>query len=131
MCVLEHGQPVLTRDISIGGAAYREAVDKELGLDAAAALREVHLLLILEIRKTLDFYWSTTSVVPLSRLVLSGGACQVEGLSDLLDHEFSSPVEVLDPFRRITRSTRAVGADLDGPAYSVAVGLAMRREGDR
>lgn len=150
VCVLEQGQPVFTRDISVGGAAYSEAMDKELGLDAAAArrvlhgqkhadesdvagvLREVHLLLILEIRKTLDFYWSTTtSGVPLSRLVLSGGACQVNGLSALLDHEFSTAVELLDPFRQITRSSRAIGADLDGPAYSVAVGLAMRREGDR
>lgn len=149
VCVLDLGRPVFTRDISIGGAAYGEAMERELGFDAGAArrvlhgqkpgdegdvtgvLREVHLQLILEIRKTLDFYWSTTGNVPLSRIVLSGGACHVEGLSVLFGREFSTVVEWLDPFRQITRPARAVGTNVDGPAYAVAVGLALRREGDR
>jgi type IV pilus assembly protein PilM len=149
VCALEQGQPVFTRDITLGGATYSDAMEKELGYDAAASrrvlhgqkstddngvssvLREIHLQLIMEIRKTLDFYWSTTKVLPLSRIVLSGGACNVDGLSALLDQEFNTAVELMDPFKLVTRSSRAVGAELDGPAYSVAVGLAMRREGDR
>ena len=149
VCALEMGQPVFTRDISVGGAAYTEALERELGFDAASTrrvlhgqksgdesgvnevLREVHLQLILEVRKTLDFYWSTTKAMPLNRIVLSGGACQVDGLSELLDQEFNTVVERLDPFKQVSRSTRAVGAELDGPAYAVAVGLAMRRERDR
>ena len=149
VCALEHGQPVFTRDISVGGAAYSEAMERELGFDATsirrvlhgqknndesgvgAVLREVHLQLIMEVRKTLDFYWSTTKAMPLNRIVLSGGACQVDGLSELLDQEFNTTVELLDPFKQVSRSSRAVGAELDGPAYAVAVGLAMRRERDR
>jgi len=149
VCVLEQEQPVFTRDINIGGTAYAEAMERELAFDPAATrrvlhgqktgddvalagvLREVHLHLILEIRKTLDFYWSTTTATPLSRIMLSGGACRVDGLQPLLDHEFSTAVEWLDPFRQVTRSARVVGADLEGPAYAVAVGLAMRRERDR
>jgi hypothetical protein len=38
---------------------------------------------------------------------------------------------VFDPFRRVTRSNRTAGADSVGPGYAVAVGLAMRKEGDR
>lgn len=149
VCALEQGQPVFTRDISIGGAVYSEVMEKELGYDAAACrrvlhgqksseengvgsvIREIHLQLIMEIRKTLDFYWSTTKVLPLSRIVLSGGACNVDGLSALLDHEFNTAVEVIDPFKMVARPGKAVGSELDGPAYAVAVGLAMRREGDR
>jgi type IV pilus assembly protein PilM len=149
VCALEYGQPVFTRDISVGGAAYTEALERELGFDATSTrrvlhgqkngdesgvnevLREVHLQLIMEVRKTLDFYWSTTKAMPLNRIVLSGGACQVDGLSELLDQEFNTVVERLDPFKQVTRSASAVGAELDGPAYSVAVGLAMRRERDR
>lgn len=131
VCLLEHGQPVLTRDISVGGSACREGVIEEPTLDAAATLREAHLHLMLEIRETLDCYRSPTGEGRLSRLVLSGGACQVDGLSALLDQEFRTTVEILDPFRRITRLTRAVGAEADGPEYAVAVGLALRREGDR
>ena len=40
-------------------------------------------------------------------------------------------MDVFDPFRRVQRPGRAVGADAVGPAYAVAVGLAMRKEGDR
>ena len=69
--------------------------------------------------------------MPLNRIVLSGGACQVDGLSELLDQEFNTVIERLDPFKQVARSARAVGAELDGPAYAVAVGLAMRRERDR
>ena len=51
--------------------------------------------------------------------------------SDLLASEFGAPVDVFDPFRRVARPSRAIGADATGPAYAVAVGLAMRQEGDR
>jgi Tfp pilus assembly PilM family ATPase len=67
----------------------------------------------------------------LSRVVLSGGAWEAVGLVDLLASEFGAPVDVFDPFRRVTRSTRSTGADSVGPSYAVAVGLAMRKEGDR
>ncbi len=148
VCLLERGQVAFTRDISLGGAAYTEALERELGLDAAAAqrllraprpdddaarsaLRDVHQQLTLEIRKTLDFYRATSASDHLDRVVLSGGACQVDGLSAVLAAEFDTEVEIADPFRRISRSSRVVGADLEGPAFAVAVGLALRREGDR
>jgi len=53
------------------------------------------------------------------------------GLVDLLATEFGAPVDVFDPFRRVTRPSRAIGTDVAGPSYAVAVGLAMRQEGDR
>ncbi len=150
-CLLEYGQPAFTRDISIGGRLYTDTLQRELGVDAATAeriqrgqipgdvsreqaiglLRDATTQLILEIRKTVDFYRATAPVETLSRLVVSGGACGAEGLVEMLAAEFSAPVDVFDPFRRITRPKNAVGADVTGPAYAVAVGLAMRREGDR
>jgi type IV pilus assembly protein PilM len=149
-CLLEHGQLVFTRDISIGGRLYTDALQRELGVDAptaeriqrgrmpsevdreqaAAVLRETTSQLILEIRKTVDFYRTTAPIDALGRIVLSGGAWQAEGLADLLTAEFGATVDVLDPFRRVARAS---GLDFEGgaPAYAVAVGLAMRREGDR
>ncbi len=146
ICVLEHGRAAFTRDISLGGGAYLEALERELGLEPVAAqrilrgqpvtgadgvsgvLRDVHQQLVLEIRKTLDFYWSSAKPSALDRLVLSGGACRVEGLDTALGAEFQAPVEQCDPFRRVTRPA---SIEADGPAYAVAVGLALRRERDR
>jgi type IV pilus assembly protein PilM len=154
VCLLERGEPVFTRDISIGGQVHLDALIRELGpsgIDEAAArkilygqfpsemspdqvaavLREASAQLVLEVRKTVDFYRATAPVEKVSRIVLSGGAYQAVGLVDLLASEFGAPVDVFDPFRRVTRSSRAIGGEVAGPAYAVAVGLAMRQEGDR
>lgn len=154
LCLLENGEPVFTRDISIGGQIHLDAITRELGptgIDEAAArrilggqfpadlsadqvaavLREASAQLVLEVRKTVDFYRATAPVEKVSRVVLSGGAYQAVGLVDLLASEFGAPVDVFDPFRRVTRSARTIGVDVSGPAYAVAVGLAMRQEGDR
>jgi type IV pilus assembly protein PilM len=154
VCLLERGEPVFTRDISIGGQVHVDALLREFGsggLDEAAAvrilhgqfpddlspeqvagvLREASAQLVLEVRKTVDFYRATAPIEKLSRVVLSGGAYQAVGLVDLLAGEFGAPVDVFDPFRRVTRPARAIGAEATGPAYAVAVGLAMRQEGDR
>jgi type IV pilus assembly protein PilM len=154
VCLLEHGQPAFTRDIAIGGQVHVEAILRELGptgLDelaarrilngqfpndvspdqVAAVLREASAQLVQEVRKTVDFYRATAPVEKLSRIVVSGGAYQAVGLVDLFASEFGAPVDVFDPFRRVARSNRAGGAEAAGPAYAVAVGLAMRHEGDR
>jgi type IV pilus assembly protein PilM len=154
VCLLDRGEPVFTRDISIGGQVHLDAVLREFGprgVDEMNAHRILHghlppdvtaeqvvvLLkqassqLVSEIRNTIDFYRATAPIEKLSRIVVSGGACQATGLVDLLSSEFNAPIDVFDPFRRVTKTSRAAGADVVGPAYAVAVGLAMRQEGDR
>jgi type IV pilus assembly protein PilM len=96
-----------------------------------AVLHDASGQLVLEVRKTIDFYRATAPVEKVSRIVVSGGAWQAVGLVDLLATEFGAPVDVFDPFRRVSRSSRAIGADSTGPSYAVAVGLAMREQGDR
>jgi len=148
VCLVEHGQVAFTRDLNVGGATYLDAIGRDLGLDATAAarllrqehlndeatmsvVRDIHLQLMLEIRKTIDFHRASSAVDRVDRVVLSGGACQIDGLKHLLAAELEVEVEVTDPFRQISRLPRAVGGDAAGPAYAVAVGLALRREGDR
>jgi type IV pilus assembly protein PilM len=154
VCLLERGEPVFTRDISIGGQVHVDALLRDLGatgVDEAAAkrildgqypsdisaeqvagvLRDSSAQLVLEVRKTIDFFRATAPIERLSRIVLSGGAWQAVGLVDLLASDFGAPVDVFDPFRKVTRTSRTLGGDVAGPAYAVAVGLAMRQEGDR
>ncbi len=151
VCLLERGKPVFTRDIAIGGQLHLDALTRELATDelsarrilhgqfpahigpgqVAGVLRQASQQLVMEVRNTIDFYRATAPVEKLSRVMVSGGAAEAVGLVDLMSAEFGAPVEVFDPFRRVTRPTRAVGADASGPSYAVAVGLAMRQEGDR
>src|SRR5207248_1633920 len=147
----EQGQLAFTRDISIGGRQYIETLQRELGVDLAVAekiqrgqipgefsrehvaglLRDTTSQLILEVRKTIDFYRAAAPIEKLSRIVVSGGAAGADGLVEMLGTEFDAPVDMFDPFRRVSRPKKGVGIDVEGPAYAVAVGLAMRRQGDK
>ena len=132
VCLLDRGEPIFTRDISIGGQVHLAALLKEfgpVGVDELAAkrmlhgqyppdisadqvagvLREASAQLVLEVRKTVDFYRATSPIDRLSRVVLSGGAWEAVGLVDLLASEFGAPVDVFDPFRRVQRIGRVVG----------------------
>lgn len=148
VCLLEHGQVACTRDLPVGGAAYLEAVERDLGLDRAAAarllrqdhlnndgaasvVRDLHLQVMHEIRKTIDFHRASSTWNHVDRVVLSGGGSRVEGLRHLLSVELETDVEITDPFRMIDRTARTMGVEAGGPGYMLAVGLALRREGDR
>jgi type IV pilus assembly protein PilM len=145
---------LFTRDISVGGNAYTEAVQKEMNLPFASAellkkqvavdgadyaearpvLRAVTENVLLEIQKTFDFFKATASADRIDRILVSGGSSRVEGFTEALAERFAAPVERLDPFRRIAFEPGTFGFDdieEVAPIAPVAVGLALRRAGDR
>ena len=151
--IVQGDQSVFTRDISIGGNAYTEAVQKELHLsfDAAEKLKKgtavdgatfedarpvLHAMtenVLLEVQKTFDFFKATAASEQIDRIVLSGGASRVDGFHERLQDRFGVPVEEFDPFRTVAWDSKKLDGD---PAEfaataAVAVGLALRRVGDR
>jgi type IV pilus assembly protein PilM len=150
--ILQSGQSVFTRDISMGGNAYTEAVQKELDLpydaadqlkrgvpvdgatfeEAQPVLRAVSENVLLEIQKTFDFFKATAASDQIDRVMVSGGASRVDGFQEMLQERFNTPVEGFDPFRTVTWDAKRLGdpAELASTA-AVAVGLALRRVGDR
>jgi type IV pilus assembly protein PilM len=151
--ILSGEQSVFTRDVSIGGNAYTEALQRELSLpyevadqlkrgetvdgvgfeEARPVLRAVTENVMLEIQKTFDFFKATASSDRIDRLIVSGGASRAEGFTEILAERFGAPVEAFDPFRRVAFDARKVPgnpAEIAATA-AVAVGLALRRAGDR
>ena len=152
--ILNGDQSVFTRDVSIGGNAYTEALQKELNLpfeladqlkrgqavdgvtfdDARPVLRAVSENVMLEIQKTFDFFKTTASSDRIDRIMLSGGASRAEGFKEMLSDRFDAPVEGLDPFKRVGFDSKKFQIDSAAeitPTAAVAVGLALRRVGDR
>ena len=152
--ILNGDQSVFTRDISIGGNAYTEALQKELNLsfenadllkkgipvegasveDAEPVIRAVSDNVLLEIQKTFDFFKATAASDRLDRIMLSGGASRVQGFADALGDRFEAPVEAFNPFRQVAFDAKKLGQDLKDELASttaVAVGLALRRIDDR
>jgi type IV pilus assembly protein PilM len=152
--IIANGQSVFTRDISLGGNAYTEAVQRELNLpfdsaellkkgapvdgatfeDVVPVLRAMTENVLLEVQKTFDFYKATATTEQISRIMLSGGASRVDGFADALQERFSTPVEMFDPFRKVALDAKKFSADQResiAPTAAVAIGLAVRRAGDR
>jgi type IV pilus assembly protein PilM len=152
--ILQGDQSVFTRDISIGGNAYTEALQKDLSLpfeqadqlkrgeavdglhfeDARPVLRAVTENVMLEIQKTFDFFKATAASDRIDRIVVSGGASKAEGFLEMLTERFEAPVELFDPFRKVSFDAKRLQADgvedLSATA-AVAIGLALRRAADR
>jgi type IV pilus assembly protein PilM len=147
--IVRGGVPLFTRDVSVGGNQYTDALQKELDLsfedaerlkkgDSVAGvaeeqrttiLRSVSDILILEIQKTFDFFRATAAGENIQRIYVAGGSARVPGLVDLLKEEFAMPVEELYPFRKIVinpgRHSEEDIRDL-APRLAIAVGLALR-----
>jgi type IV pilus assembly protein PilM len=152
--ILNGAQSVFTRDVSFGGNAFTEALQKELGLpfetaeqlkrghdmegytyeEARPVLRAMADNVLLEVEKTFDFYKASAATDRIDRIMLSGGASRVDGFAELLQERFDTQVERFDPFRQVAIDAAKLGLDDAGDVSAVsavAVGLALRRAGAR
>jgi type IV pilus assembly protein PilM len=152
--ILTGAQSVFTRDVSLGGNAYTEAVQKEMNLpfdsaeqakkgspvdgvnyeDVKPVLHAMTENVLLEIQKTFDFFKATAASDRIDRILISGGASRVDGFAEALAERFGAPVEAFDPFRSVAFDPAKLGVtEVDGlaPTAAVAVGLALRKAGDR
>ncbi len=139
-----------TRDVNIGGeqisreivsrfdCAFEEAEAVKLGQDKDRVpeedVREIVYSVIsswgAEIRRAIDFYYSTGSDEDIGRIMLSGGAAQTEGFSELLSAETSIDVQMCDPFMSVKINEK--NNDMDylqriAPQAAICMGLASRR----
>ena len=152
--ILSGDQSLFTRDISLGGNAYTEAVQRELNLsfenaelakkgqpvedvtfdDVRPVLHAMTENVLLEIQKTFDFFKATAASDKIDRIFLSGGAAWVDGFMHALEERFNAPVEMFDPFKKIACDSGKLGIEDIQQLTStgaVAVGLALRKAGDR
>jgi type IV pilus assembly protein PilM len=142
------GTPMFTRDVSVGGNQFTDALQKDMNLSfeeaeqvkkgksiegvqnesVSSLMQSVSEVLLLEVQKTFDFFRATTSGEQLQRVYVSGGCARVEGFLDLLQGRLGLPVEMLDPFKNIAfgKNVDLIQLDESAPSMAVAVGLALR-----
>jgi type IV pilus assembly protein PilM len=154
--IVSHGITTFTRDITLGGNAFTEEIQKQLNIsyDEADALKvggqgetdavvpqEVERVIQGvaeqmggEIQRSLDFYASTAPGSAIARVFLSGGTARIPALFKVLEQRAGVPVEVLNPFKNIEVDNKKFEPAVilaAAPAAAVAVGLALRRPGDK
>ena len=89
---------------------------------------------LLEVEKTFDFYKATSASDRIDKVVLSGGASLVDGFDHAVRERLDTDVERFDPFRQVAIDVAKLGAGAVedyAPVCAVAVGLALRKGGDR
>src|SRR5262249_45103135 len=119
--IVRGGIPLFTRDVSVGGNQYTDALQKELDLsfeDAerlkkgesvagvadehrATILRSVSDILILEIQKTFDFFRATASGDNIQRISVAGRTARVPRPRALLGGELVVRVGKLRALRKV------------------------------
>lgn len=146
--VLRDGISVFTRDLTSGGGAFTEELQRALTIsyDEAEQLKiggdenpmtmEVEQVLYTaldslsnEIRSTLDFYMSTSTDGVIDKVLLSGGSSRTPRFADMIYQQTRIPVEEADPFRSILIDGPDVTNDVleeMAPQFAIAVGLATR-----
>src|SRR5260370_6942545 len=111
--IIRGGVPLFTRDVSVGGNQYTDALQKELDLNfddaerlkkgetlasvsedqRAQILRSVSDILTLEIQKTFDFFLATASGENIHRILMAGRTARGPALIHLPREDFSTPLE--------------------------------------
>ncbi len=87
-----------------------------------------------EIRKALDYYYSTDPEDSIQRIILSGGGAHISGLRDLLAAELSTEVENINPFGIIDIDSKKFEPSYlqqIAPQAAICLGLALRRVDDK
>lgn len=153
--VISDGTSAFTRDVTIGGGAFTEEIQKRAnvsqeeaegiklafsdgmmeGIPAGieAIVNEVADSVAGKLQRTIDFFLAASPDASLARIYLSGGSARMAALQRLLQDKARVPVEILNPFRRLIIDETKFDMDFiraHAAEATVVVGLALRRPKD-
>ncbi|RYZ74521.1 MAG: fimbrial assembly protein, partial [Proteobacteria bacterium] len=154
LVVLDKGEIIFCRDITIGGGIYTSEISKSMSvsipeaesLKISASLgqevpAEVNNILsntneqvVEEIKNSFEFYSATASGAPIQRLYVSGGSIFVPGLVEQLSKSVSAPYEVFDPFLKMSYDPKTFTAEYISQIKAIspiAMGLALRKPSEK
>ena len=87
-----------------------------------------------EIRRALDFFYSTYPEEQIKRIILSGGGANISEFRELLATEASAEVESMNPFQNVQLDKKSFDdayVKQIGPQAAISMGLAMRKVDDK
>ncbi len=153
--IVRSGVSLFTRDVTIGGNAFTEEIQKQMGIAADEAeaykvggsqtedgvvpqevlrvMEGVSEVMAGEFQRSLDFFLATTADANVTRLVLAGGSAKVTSLHRAIERRSRLPLEVADAWKRIEIDPQLDRNYLSAhsPEALIGVGLSMRAGGDK
>lgn len=152
--ILKEDASVFMRDVSLGCGQINQRIasiadcsleeaeelkfgdqaDKISGEDLSEIISSVVSDWCTEIRRALDFFYSTYPEEQIKRIVLSGGGAGIKEFRQLLAVETSADVQMINPFQNIQiDENRFDPAFIEriAPQASICMGLALRKVSDK
>ncbi|SMC17936.1 type IV pilus assembly protein PilM [Desulfacinum hydrothermale DSM 13146] len=154
LTIVRGGRPVFMRDLMAGGRSITERIASELQVDVERAER-IKLGLgseqveasrleaafmgavgdwLADVRRAMDFYYTTYPESRIHKIYLSGGSARLPGLDALVKNELGVDVDLFNPLLRLEAGPNKFDPDyLDqvGPQMAICVGLGLRRADDK
>jgi type IV pilus assembly protein PilM len=153
MNILKGGVSVFTRDSSVGGNLLTEALQREFTIsyanaeklkhgeeiegtvpeDLSAVMLHASEDIISEISRSFDYFRDTTNYENIDEIILSGGVALTKDFDSILSERSGINVSIVTPFKNI-QIPETFDRDYLNKVesmLSVAVGLAVRRVGDK
>jgi type IV pilus assembly protein PilM len=152
MNILRGGRSTFTGDVPVGGKEFNDALVRNLGVSPGEAesiklgthpshpvdqiepvLQPVKEFLAEEIHRALSFFWTAATDEQISSILLSGGTSRVPGLVNLLSERLEVPVQIVNPLSNVsyTHGVDRAALERDAPSFAIAIGLGVRRPGDK
>ena len=153
MSILKGGISVFTRDSSLGSNLHTEALQREFNItyelaeklkrgasvenvspqDANTVIASASEEILSEISRSFDYYRSTTVHEDISEVILSGGCGLIRNFASMIAERSGIETKIAEPFRNIKIPKKFDVSYIEqiAPMMAVAVGLALRNQGDR
>jgi type IV pilus assembly protein PilM len=153
MSILKGGISVFTRDSSLGSNLHTEALQREFNLtyenaerlkrgepvenippeSVESVIESASEEILGEVIRSLDYYRSTTLHEDVSEIILSGGCALMQNFHAMIAEKTGVETRIAEPFRNIKIPKRFDTAYIEemAPMMAIAVGLALRKQGDR
>ena len=155
--IIAGGTSAFTRDVTVGGNAFTEEIQKRLNVSQEEAEawkigsageganevvpQEVEAVIASvadgvagKFQRSLDFYLASSTDATISKIYLCGGSAKVPALQRALESKARTAVEAMDPFRKVAVDARRFDVAFvqqHSAEAAVAVGLSLRRLGDK
>jgi type IV pilus assembly protein PilM len=152
--IIQDGISIFTRDISVGGNQFTEAIQKQLqvSFEEAEQLKrgepveekspeEVESILSViadnlgqEIQRSLDFFNSSNPDIQINRVSLCGGGAKVPSIIQTVEQRLGIQVELVNPLEAISYNKKKLDPSYVedvAPQLGIGVGLAIRKAFDR
>lgn len=147
MSVIDTGEVIFTRSISVGGAVYTEKISNKLQVDyqeaedlkvnktgqpeeVKQAILDAHALFCDEIYTGYESFKTFFPQIELSSLFVTGGSIQTEGMLSSLEKKFSLPVKQMDSLKNVEGfSELKIKKEELSLYFSVALGIGLRAVG--